>query len=236
MNIEYRIGLMVPSSDITIEKDFCTYLPPEISFHVTRMPLGEVTPEKLTQMAEKCPEYAKLLADVEPELIVYGCTSGSFIGGKDYDEQLEKKISETVNVPVITTAHAVVDCLQALNKFPIVLLTPYTEDINKTEVIFFEENNLPVIAHHGMGIIKDLEIGKVLPEDIYNFVVEKDEEKAKSVFVSCTNLRVLNVLTRLRKTLNKPIVTSNLASMWAVCQYLMVRMKADIFQDLYSIK
>jgi len=227
---------MVPSSDITIEKDFCTYLPPAISFHVTRMPLGEVTPEKLTQMAEKCPEYAKLLVDVDPELIVYGCTSGSFIGGKVYDEQLEKKISETVNVPVITTAHAVVDCLQALNKFPIVLLTPYTEDINKTEVTFFEENNLPVVAQHGMGIIKDLEIGKVLPEDIYNFVVENDEEKAKSVFVSCTNLRVLSVLTRLRKTLNKPIVTSNLASMWAVCRHLKVRMKAGIFQDLTSIK
>lgn len=40
-------------------------------------------------MDENSPEHASLLADVKPEVIVYGCTSGSFIGGKGYDAKLE---------------------------------------------------------------------------------------------------------------------------------------------------
>ena len=231
---QHRIGLMVPSSDITIERDFCKYLPLEIDTYVTRMPLGEVTSDRLSQMADNSADYAKLLADVEPEIIVYGCTSGSFIGGKGFDEKLEQKIKGVVNVPVITTARAVVDCLRALNQFPISLVTPYTNDINQIEADYFEANDLPVAGFKGMQIVKDLDIGLVPPSDIQDFVLKYDQKNSKSVFVSCTNLKTLNVLTRLRSQLKKPIITSNLAAMWAVCKHLQVPMKHDIFVDVAS--
>jgi maleate isomerase len=223
---------MVPSSDITIERDFCKYLPAEIDTYVTRMPLGEVTPERLSLMADNSSDYAQLLADVEPDLIVYGCTSGSFIGGKGFDEKLEKQIRSVVNVPVITTARAVVDCLRALNQFPIALLTPYTNNINQIESDYFEANGLPVVDFHGMQIVKDLDIGLVPPNEIQDFVLKHNHKAAKSVFVSCTNLKTLDILIKLRTLLKKPIVTSNLAAMWALCRHLQAPMKHEIFTDV----
>lgn len=68
-------------------------------------------------MDENSPEHASLLADVKPEVIIYGCTSGSFIEGKGYDQKLEKKIYDKTKVPTITTSHAVIDCLKVIYIF-----------------------------------------------------------------------------------------------------------------------
>lgn len=65
-------------------------------------------------MDENSPDHANLLADVKPEVIVYGCTSGSFIGGKGYELKLEQKIENKTKVPIISTSHAVIDCLKVL--------------------------------------------------------------------------------------------------------------------------
>jgi len=227
-----RLGLMIPSSDITMEVEFHKYLPKEISLHVTRMPLGEVTPEKLAKMTRESLKSAALLADAEPSLIVYGCTSGSFIGGKGYDEKLEKRIRAHVGIPVITTAHAVIELLKDLSLDPIVICTPYTDEINLTERSFLEAHGFHVTKIHGMGIVKDIEIGKLDTEFIYEFVKRNDDPKAKIMFISCTNLKTLDIIPSLRAEIRKPVISSNLATLWAACKRLGVKTRSVVFDGL----
>ena len=227
-----RLGLLIPSSDITMEREFCKYLPDTISLHVTRMPLGEVTPESLAKMAKESAKSARLIMDVEPHLIVYGCTSGSFLWGKGSDEKLERKIASISGVPTLTTAHAVVEALKSLGADTLVVYTPYIEKINQIEKKFFEDNGFSVLSIHGMNIVKDIEIGKLDPQQVYKFVVEHDEPKAGTLFISCTNLKTLDIIPKLRKELGKPVVSSNLATLWTVCKRLGGREKQEIFEGL----
>ena len=81
-----RIGLLVPSSNTTMEPDFYAMAPGGVTVHTTRMRLSKVTPEALIQMAEDTERAAGLLADAGVEIIVYGCTTGSLVGGAEWEK------------------------------------------------------------------------------------------------------------------------------------------------------
>jgi maleate isomerase len=227
-----RVGLLVPSSDITLECELYRNLPAGIELHVTRMPLGKVTRESLARMAEESAKALTLIMDAEPHLIVYGCTSGSFIGGKGYDSKVEERITKLTGVRSITVAHAVVDALKALGVQTISVCTPYIEEINLVEKRFLTESGFEVKSIHGMNIVNDIDIGKLDPQEVYSFASGHDDPHADAMFISCTNVKTLAIILSLRRMLGKPIVSSNLATLWTICKYLNGKMDAPIFDDL----
>ena len=79
-----RIGLILPSVNIRMEPELnnCPQLS-EFNFYATRVMLDDTTEDTLRAMERDLQHAAKMLATVFPEVVVYGCTSGSFIGGKD---------------------------------------------------------------------------------------------------------------------------------------------------------
>jgi len=107
-----RIGLIVPSSNTTMEAEFSSYVPDEVSLHASRLSLRRVAERELIDMSKEVEKCAELLSDAQVDLIVYGCTTGSLIKGKGYDEELERRIVMTTGIPAITTAKAVVDVLR----------------------------------------------------------------------------------------------------------------------------
>jgi len=234
-NVARRVGLLVPSSDITMESELYRNLPEGIELHITRMPLGKVTPEKLARMAEESEKALTLIMDVEPHLIVYGCTSGSFIGGKGYDAKVEERITKLTGVRSITVAHAVVDALKGLGAQTISVCTPYSHEINLVEKQFLEASGFSVKSIHGMNIINDIDIGKLDPEGVYSFLSQHDDPHADAMFVSCTNVKTLTIIPRLRSALAKPVVSSNLATLWAICKQLNGNLDAQIFDDLRTV-
>lgn len=46
-----RLGLIVPSSNTTMEMELHNYLPEGVSLHTSRMPLRNVTEEELVKMS-----------------------------------------------------------------------------------------------------------------------------------------------------------------------------------------
>ena len=227
-----RVGLLVPSSDITLECELYKTLPENVELHVARMPLGKVTPENLARMEEESTKALTLIMDAEPHLIVYGCTSGSFIGGKGYDTKVEERITKLTGVRSITVAHAVVDALKALRVHTISVCTPYIEEINQVEKRFLSDSGFEVKSIYGMNIVRDIDIGKLDPREVYSFASQHDDPHADAMFISCTNVKTLGIIPRLRSMLSKPIVSSNLATLWKVCKHLNGEMRGSIFDDL----
>ncbi|RLG84523.1 MAG: maleate cis-trans isomerase, partial [Thermoprotei archaeon] len=67
-----RIGLVVPSSNTTMESEFWSYVPRGVSIHSARVPLREVTPEALRAMVRSAVEAARLLATADIDILVFG--------------------------------------------------------------------------------------------------------------------------------------------------------------------
>jgi len=76
-----RIGLIVPSSNTTMEEELRRALPDGVSLHVARVKLRKVTVEELQRMEEYVEAAADTLADAGVGIIAYGCTTGSLVGG-----------------------------------------------------------------------------------------------------------------------------------------------------------
>ncbi|WP_258084015.1 maleate cis-trans isomerase family protein [Thermococcus thermotolerans] len=209
-----RLGLIVPSSNTTMEMELHSAIPEGVSLHTARVPLRNVTEEELVKMNTLAVEAARLLRDAGVEMILYGCTSGSFIGGKDYEKELESRIEEEVNVPVVSTSTAVVEALKMLDARDILVITPYTDEINEREKEFLEANEFNVLDTRGLGIEDNTQIGKLEPYEAYRLAKASFMDEADAVFISCTNLRTFEIIEPLEEDLGIPVVTSNQASLW----------------------
>ncbi|MCL4458659.1 MAG: maleate cis-trans isomerase [Chloroflexi bacterium] len=227
-----RLGLLIPSSNTTMEFEFGHYLPPSVSLHTARMPCVDVTPEVLRAMASTCVQGAQLLADCRPDLILYGCTSGSFIEGKGYDRRLEEQMEGATGIPTLTTSHAVLDALTHLKAKRVEIFTPYITEINERERIFFEDNGFKVTQVRGLGIVDNTEIGRQHPAEAFKLAYEFNDKDSDVLFISCTNFRTFEIIVPLSKVLGKPVVTSNQASLWAALKRLQVKADLDILSSL----
>ena len=160
-DVKGRIGLILPSSNTVMEPEFYRSIPPGIAVYTTRVPLPGPVESELIRMEKKSEEAAGLIRDCSPDLIIYGCTSGSFVKGKEFDRQIAKKIQRVSGIHAITASQAVSECLNKRNVKNITLVTPYTRQINKKEMDYLEKSGFRVVSSTGLGITKGLEIGKV---------------------------------------------------------------------------
>jgi maleate isomerase len=208
-----RIGLLVPSSNTTMEPDFYTMAPRGVTIHTARMRLSEVTPEALILMAEDTERAANLLADASVDIIIYGCTTGSLVGGVQWEEDLVRRIEKGTGIPAVSTSSAVVDALRTLGVKLIGVATPYSEELNNLEKRFLGNLGFQVTAIRGLGLLDNLDIGRVGKENLEELVRIVAEE-ADAVFISCTNLPAVGLIEGFEKEYCKPVVTSNQASMW----------------------
>ena len=208
-----RLGLLLPASNTTMEKELMAYLPNGIGLHTARMRIGPVTKDELIKMSKEAPKIAEAVNDCEPDVILYGCTSGSFILGKGFDVKLEKEITAITGVPTITTSHAVLNTAKRLGLKKVAIGTPYAEEVNKPMHGFFTDNGLEIVKMRGLGYLDNLEIGRLSPWEAVELVKSIDSDEAEGIFLSCTNMQTMEALVGMWEMFNKPIISSNFASM-----------------------
>jgi len=201
-----------------MERDLWRHSPPRLTYHSTRVPLSETTPDGIRKMNEALPAAAALLAATGPDLCLYGCTSGSFIEGREGLARIVSQMAAIVECPVVATMAAVVDALEALGIRRVALATPYLDEVNALEAEFLESSGFQVVAVRGLGL-SGKAIREVEPAAVAALVQAVDVPAAEGVFVSCTDLRALDVLEESERALRKPVISSNQASLWAVLRH-----------------
>jgi maleate isomerase len=216
-----RIGIIVPSSNTTCEPEFLKMAPEGVSIHASRVYNPEVKNEAekeaaMLQMNQEVERAAREVASVEPQVIIYGCTTGSFLKGPEYDREVEQKITSTTGIQALTTTTAVVEALRVFNLKRIAMATPYTSGTASKERDFLENviPGLKVVSEKNLAIISNLDRGRLLPLNAYQAIKKILTDEVEGVFISCTNWRTIEIIGTLENDLRKPVVTSNQASMW----------------------
>ena len=206
-----RIGLLVPTGNSVMEPEFQRMAPEGVTTHANRVELRDVTPESLRRMEADTARAARGIASVRVGVIAFGCTSGSFVGGRGYDERLRRLIEEATGVPATTASGAVLRALRLLGVRRIALVTPYTEEVTRLEVAFLEANGFEVTASSAGGLVEVADMQECPPWTAYRRAREVDDSRAEAVFVSCTGFRTIEMIAELEADLGKPVVTSNQA-------------------------
>ncbi|MGA9402626.1 maleate cis-trans isomerase family protein [Haladaptatus sp.] len=211
-----RLGVVVPSSNTTVEGEFGRVLPEGVSLHTARMPLESVTVDELDTMADDAVDCAERLSHADVDTVAYACTTGSLLHGPGFDAELEDALAEAAGVPAVATALSVKRALSTLDATRIAVVTPYTADLNDREESYLDDAGFEVVDLHGRGITANTDIGSLSPNDAYQQVRNTvlDPSTVDAVFVSCTNYRTFPAIEPLESDLGIPVVTSNQATLW----------------------
>lgn len=225
MHVRKRIGLMVPSTNTTCEPDFYRTVPPEITVHAQRMWLtndgeGAASVDLMNADTKRGAEYLKT---AQVDIVVYGCTTGSFYKGPGYDAELLEMISKAAGVPAVGMSPAVAEALRSLGAKRISVATPYPEWINDQlrayyESLGFEVLNVdgdPTVAGSGHQAANDQD-----PESVLEFAASVCRPEADVLFCSCAAWRTLEIVEELERRVGIPVVTSNQAVIWATLREL----------------
>ncbi|MEE9273814.1 MAG: Asp/Glu racemase [bacterium] len=218
----YCVGLLVPSSNTTMEGDLHRNLPEEVEIVTSRMFLEKTTrDDEIHMIEESAPEALRMVKTARPRVTVFGCTSGGSLFGREYDRSIMRKIEEETGTEAISILSSLSEEFEALGAKKLLVFTPYIDELNRTIKSSLEEDGLEVLAIEGMKIVENVLIGAVRPGEILAFAREKAApsllEEADCVFFSCTNLPAVRALPLLRAHFGgKPVMTSNLAAINAV--------------------
>ena len=149
----FRIGLIVPSSNTTMEVDFYNHLEPKATVHIARMYLDTTTKEAEEIMVrESTPQAADMIRTLYPHVTVFGCTSGGSLFGMDYDRKIADDLSEwTGAAKTVTVLGAVGEQLAQVGAKRIAVFTPYIDELNETIKNCLEEDGIEVLSHPGDG-------------------------------------------------------------------------------------
>jgi maleate isomerase len=201
-------------------------LPPGVVFNYNRLsrPGSGITADSLVAMAQSIDRAAHDVAQAYPEVILYGCTSGSFLFGIGREAETAQRIADLTGIPAITTSTAVVQALRAVGARRVAMFTPYPDEVNEHEVAFLEHYGFDAPCVDAFRCATSEAIRQISSEQTAELVLRHRQAigHADAVFISCTNLLSVDQIPALEEALGKPVVSSNQASVWAVLQALRV--------------
>jgi maleate isomerase len=209
-----RIGLMVPSSNTTVEPEFYRALPRGVTLHTARLYLTTIAPESIRRMVEDMETQAKLLASADADVIVLGATAPSFLNGLGYDKELIAKIEAATGKKATTTSTALVEAIAHLGAKRVVLGSAYDEKVNGIAKAFLEASGIEVVGVKGLALVDNLVVGRLSVDTAYDLALEVDHPGADAIVLSCTNWQTMDALERIEQETGKPVISTTQASIW----------------------
>ena len=211
-----KVGLLVLASDGVIEAEFRRV------FEATRVALygsrirndPSITPETLKRMEQGLAASADLiLPGVALDVVGYGCTSASMVIG---EEKVAARIREArPGVACTTPMTAAVAAFKALGVSRVALFTPYIDEINQAMRRHIEARGFTVTAMGSFNEEDDPTVARITLDSVQRAALQVGApDEVEAVFVSCTNLRLLDGAAALEARLGKPVTSSNHAMAW----------------------
>jgi len=177
---------------------------------------------------------SRLQPDMRPEVISYGCTSGSIICGEENVLREIRKGAPWAQPMCIVTG--VLDALREVGAHKIVVGTPYLDEINTAEAEFLLEQGFDVLDIQGLNIASGWDMGLVTPAYWAKFAKEIDQPDADAIFLSCGGIRSLEAVDEIEQATGKPVITSNQAQMWSCLRRAGIMDELQGFGRLFSCK
>lgn len=191
-----RIGLMVPSSNTTVEPEFYRALPRSVTLHTARLYLTRIAPESILRVVEDMESQAKLLASADVDVIVLGAT---------------RRACSTASGTTASSS-------QRSKRQPAAKRPPRRPRSLKPSGIakaFLQASGVEVVGMKGLALIDNLVVGRLSPDTAYDLALEVATPEAEGIVLSCTNWQTMDAIERIEKKLGKPVVSTTQASIWA---------------------
>jgi maleate isomerase len=210
------LGLVVLATDQTIEHEWRQLLtqPGVALYHSRLYNDAQISPEKLALMEADIPGAVDLILPGQPlQVVAFGCTSGTMvITEQKVFEAIRRSRPEVACTTPLTGAMA---ALRALGATRIALLTPYVASINQLFCDYIEAAGVQVTRVGSFNHDNDNEVARIDSASLRVAALQLGADpEVDAVFVSCTSLRMVQLIPALEAELGKPVISSNYAMAW----------------------
>ena len=234
MSVMHRIGMLVPSSNTTMESEVPTLLRareqerPEETFtvHSARLRMDEVTPEALRAMNAQTERATVELADLRPSVVATACLVAIMAQGPGQHWAVEAEIEailerEDASAPAVSSAGALVDALHALGARRIGIVAPYLEELTRLVVAYIEDAGIEVNDALSLEVSDNRAVAALDPEDLEGHWRRLDLHNCDALVLSaCVQMPSLSVLEQVERRSGLPTVSAATATTWAVLRAL----------------
>ncbi|MEM9147878.1 MAG: Asp/Glu racemase [Pseudomonadota bacterium] len=221
-----KIGVLVPYTNCNLEPDMQRLCPPGCTVHFER--LGDYDIDAVPDAAQMAhlgaadiEESLRLISGVRPVAVVYGCTSATLSHGPAFDRDLARRIEARCGAVTITAAGALVAAIRRLGAARIGFSSPYVGEINDRAVAFLADAGIETVRRADIGrALGNYGQGELTPDEVTELALRADGPEVEAIVLSCTDMRSVEAVERIEAATGKPVVTSNQATGFRLCQAL----------------
>ena len=228
-----RIGLIVPSSNTTMETEL-----PELfrrqsdatghryTFHSARAAMKQVNREELLAMVDKAADCAIAVSDADVDVIAYACLVAVMAQGAGAHKESERVIAQAAKdnghpAEVVSSAGALVRTLQSIGAHRIAMVTPYMAPLTQLVREYIEAEGIEVVDAIALEVPDNLAVGRLDPRGLPDIARTLRREGAEAIVLSaCVQMPSLPAVQRVEDELGLPVVTAATATAFEVLKTL----------------
>ena len=231
---DYRIGMIVPSSNLTMEtelprmlRDREQLLPEErFTFHSSRMRMKHVTPEELARMNAQTERASAELADARPDVVASACLVAIMAQGPGYHCHAEAQITgvlqnEGLDIPVVSSAGALLRGLEAIGARRIAMVTPYMKPLTALVAEYIEDAGVEVCDALSLEVSDNLEVARLDPAGLREHWRRVDVGNADALVLSaCVQMPSLSAIQPVEDAAGLPVLSAATATVFTILSEL----------------
>jgi maleate isomerase len=230
----HRVGLIVPSSNTTMEHEIPELLRRQqqasgdrFTVHSARLRLRQVTPEALQKMNEAADSAVDLLCDARVDAIMYACLVAVMAGGKpclmDTQARLTARAAGTDNPApaIVSSASALVTALKWLNAGRITMIAPYRKVLTDRVAATLADCGIGVVQSRSLEVVDNVEVGRLDASKLMSLAAQMDFSGSDALVISaCVQMPSLEVIEEAEQRLGLPVLSAATASVFALLNKL----------------
>lgn len=229
----HRIGLVVPSSNVTVETELPRILGAhtvsDFSFHSTRMRMQQVSPEGLAAMNAQRERCIVEIGDASPDVILYACLVAIMVGGVGEHRRVESLVAEQLAAGnsaarIRSSAGALTEALDALGATRVSLVMPYMKPLAEKVVAYLEAEGLEIVDWRALEVADNTEVGCIPGEQIMAAARSLDLTDVDALVISCcVQMPSLDLVEPAEQEFGIPVVSAATAGAYSIIRALGLR-------------
>jgi len=226
----YRIGLVVPSSNVTVETEMPALLQrhrsARFSFHSTRMRMHTVSPEELRAMNAQRGRCIDEIGDAAVDAVLYACLVALMAQGAGEHQRSESavvdQLAERGLTPRVTSsAGALVHALRATGAERVALVMPYLRPVAELVVAYVEAEGFTVTGWRALEVADNAEVGCIPGDRVLDAARSLDLAGTDALVVSaCVQMPSLPLVQQAEDEFGLPVLSAATAGAFTLLDQL----------------
>lgn len=186
----------------------------------------KVTKEELAKMDTDSDRCALELSDARCDALAYACLVAIMSQGPGYHCLSEERLSKVAKengalIPVISSAGALIEGIQALGAKKVAIITPYMKPLTNMVIDYIESTGIKVTDSISLEVSDNLEVGRLDPMNLVNIVDQLDTSEADAIVLSaCVQMQSLPAIQIVEDKLKKPVLSAATSTVYQILKQL----------------